>query len=46
MTTMTITTRTPVEQWLAELGLDATEVEACPVAECELCRPAPVVAAA
>jgi hypothetical protein len=46
MTTMTIPPRTSVEQWLADLGLDAAEVGACPVAECELCHPATVSAAA
>ncbi len=41
-----MTTKTPIEQWLAGLGLEATEVDACPVAGCALCHAAPVAVAA
>jgi hypothetical protein len=26
-------------EWLAGLGIDAVEVDACPVADCAVCRP-------
>lgn len=32
-------TTTDVEAWLLELGLRAIQVERCPHAECEACRP-------
>ena len=28
---------TPTESWLLALGLEATEVERCPVADCDVC---------
>jgi len=39
-------TLTPVERWLAGLGLDAVEVDRCPAAECALCGPLPLFVAA
>lgn len=46
MNTNTPTVRTPVEQWLAGLGLDAVEVGRCPVPGCEVCGPPLLVVAA
>ncbi|HEX9978723.1 MAG TPA: hypothetical protein VGB41_08860 [Acidimicrobiia bacterium] len=46
METITVINRTAVEAWLARLGLEAVEVDRCPVAECEVCGPLSVGAAA
>ncbi|MFH1104407.1 MAG: hypothetical protein V1757_05635 [Actinomycetota bacterium] len=46
METITVINRTAVETWLARLGLGAVEVDRCPVAECEVCGPLSVGAAA
>ncbi|HLA66747.1 MAG TPA: hypothetical protein VJP05_04625 [Acidimicrobiia bacterium] len=42
-TTMSIT---PIETWLVSLGLEAVEVDRCPVAECTVCGPPTSVIAA
>jgi hypothetical protein len=34
--------QTPIEAWLARLGLKAIEVGACPVADCPSCQADPV----
>jgi len=42
----TTTSITPTETWLSSLGLEAVEVDRCPVAECTVCGPRPLVIAA
>jgi len=36
-TKLPLTERTPVEAWLASLGIKATEVAECPVSDCVAC---------
>ena len=46
ITPIMATSTTMTEAWLARLGLEAVEVDRCPVAECEVCGPLSVGAAA